>query len=233
MQIAVLGLGTFGTRVAEVLTLRGIEVLAFDYDPGRVEALKDRVSRAVILDATDEKALRRAGIGQVDVAVVALGASIEANIVITAVLRRLGVGRIIARCDTPVQAAILTEVGAGRVILVEHQMAEQLAEELSAPQILSRRVLDTGHVVGDVRAPEWMVGRTLLELELRRRFSVSVVAIRRRRPAVSRTGAHYWEADLIDAPGADQRISAEDVLIIIGRDTSIRNMVVGDGGEPR
>ncbi len=216
MQVAVLGLGRFGARVAEVVTARGGEVIAIDRDPEVCEEIKDRVTQAVALDTTDERSLRALGIQDVDVAVVAIGSNVEASIMTTALLRRLGVRRIIARAIGSLQGEILREVGASQVLYLEDQMGEQVAMAIVAPQILERITLGTGHTLAEVQIPPEYVGKTLQEMDLRGRHGLNVIAIKRRVPAVTEDGQSTYEEKVNDLPGANDRVEEEDVLVVVG-----------------
>ena len=125
MQYAVIGIGRFGAKLATSLFAKGGEVLAIDISADSIEAIKDQVSQAVICDCTNERAMRDLGVQDVDVAVVAVGNSIETSIMATAILKRLGVHRILSRALSKMQKQILSEVGAHEVFSLEDQMGEQ------------------------------------------------------------------------------------------------------------
>ncbi|MEK7703728.1 MAG: TrkA family potassium uptake protein, partial [Myxococcota bacterium] len=120
---AVIGLGQLGASVATQLAERGAEVIAIDSDPMRVEQIKDQVARAMSLDATDEKALRAAGVADCDTVILALGeAQLEEAVLITMALRELGVGRIVSRASSDIQARLLLRLGVTRVVFPERQI---------------------------------------------------------------------------------------------------------------
>ncbi|MBI2944594.1 MAG: TrkA family potassium uptake protein [Candidatus Wallbacteria bacterium] len=216
MQVAVIGLGRFGAKVAEVLAARGAEVLAIDRDTEICEELKDRVTQSVALDSTDEKSLRAAGVQEMDLAVVAIGANMEASIMTTALLRRLGLERVIARAVTALQGAILREVGASEVVFLEDQMGEQVALRIVAPQLLERITLGSGHSLAELRPLREFVGKTIRELDLRNRHGVNVIALKRRRPVLTEDGRSAYEVRVNDLPMPDDRIESDDVLVVVG-----------------
>jgi len=135
-QFAVIGLGRFGFKVAEVLAAKGAQVIAVDKDPALVEKIKDIVAEAVQLDSTDEEALRECGVEGVDVAVVSIGEDVESSILTTTILNNMGIKEIVARASTRLQAQILKEVGAARVVYPEEDMGLRVANSIFAPGVL-------------------------------------------------------------------------------------------------
>ncbi|MFO7639238.1 MAG: TrkA family potassium uptake protein [bacterium] len=226
-QFAVIGLGTFGSRVARTLMSKGAEVIGIDQDPARVERFKDDLTQTLVLDATNEEALAESGVLDVDAVVVAMGERMEAAILATAILRRLGAGHVIARASSTLYAQILEDVGADRTVLIEEQMADQVAKTLIAPDLLEQIELSSGHSLAEVGVRRDMVGRKLGELDLRRRYLVNVVAIKRRYPVVTETGESDHEVRLNDIPGPDDRLEDGDVLVVVGRDEDIERLSTG------
>ena len=221
---AVIGLGTFGTQLSRSLVEKGGEVIAIDNDLMRVEAIKEEVHPAVCLDSTDEAAMRAGGVADVDVAIVAIGERVEVSILTTAVLKKLDIKQIIGRAISPLQEQILMGVGATRVVNPEEHMGEQLATSLIAPNIHEHITLATGHSVAEVKAARRLVGKTLRELDVRRRFGVNVVAIRRKIPQVNHKGEEVLQDKVNDVPRPGDRIESGDVLVGGGNDEKIEKL---------
>jgi trk system potassium uptake protein TrkA len=221
---AVIGLGQFGHQVAVTLAQRGVEVLAIDEDERKVEEIKDQVAQAVKLDSTDEEAMRAAGLEDVHTAVVALGEDFEATVLTTAVMKNLGVGRILARASSPLQGRILELVGAHRVIYPEVQMATLVARGLVAPHVLESIPLATGHSLADIRPRDEWIGKSLRDLDLRARFGVNVVAIRRRAKVVGDDGEVRLKDEVNDIPSPGDVLGADDVLVVVGSDERIEQI---------
>ena len=204
-SVVVIGLGRFGTAVALECMRLGHEVLAVDRDEQRVNDLASEVTHALQLDATDEQALRQAGAGELDVAVVAITDEAEPSIFATMALKRLGVGEVVATAGTPLHAEILERVGADRVVYPEREMGQRVAHILGVPDVVDYLDIAPRFGIVRARAPRPFVGRTLAELDLQRRLGLSLVAIRRgERVTIS--------------PPPDERIAEGDDLILIGRD---------------
>jgi trk system potassium uptake protein TrkA len=226
-QFAVIGLGTFGAHVARTLTERGAEVLAIDKDAARVEAIKDDVTQALCLDANNEEALSRSGVLDVDAVVVAMGEHMESAILTTAILKRLGAGQIVARAASDLYAQILGDVGADRTVLIEEQMAEQVAKTLIAPNLLELITLTSGHSLVEMKPRRDMVGRKLGELDIRRKYRVNIIAVKKRVPVVNDDGETTYTERTNDVPGPDDRIEQDDVLVLVGLDEDIERLTAG------
>lgn len=226
-QLAVIGLGTFGCRVARTLMSKGAEVIAIDSDLNRVEAIKDEVTQAICLDATNEEALANSGVLDVDAVVVAMGERMETAILTTALLHRLGAGHVVARAASELYAQILRDVGADRTVLIEEQMADQVAKTLVAPDVIEQITLSSGHSLVEMRPRREMVGKKLGEMDIRRKHGVNVVAIKKRIPVISDTGENTYELRTNDIPGPDDRIEQGDILVVVGRDADIERLSLG------
>ncbi len=216
LSVGVAGLGLFGRRVAETLASLGADVLAVDRDAGVVDAIKDRVTSAACLDLTDESALVHSGLLTCDVVVVAIGEDLGSSILVTAILRKHGVARIIARSHSDVHAQVLKTVGAERCLDPQDEMGVRLAREIFAPNVHARLQLSTGQEVVEVEAHRSLHGQTVADLAFRQKYRLNIVAIKRRpagfEPATGRADA--W--DVVTLPSPTDVLRAGDVLVLIG-----------------
>ncbi len=224
-QFALFGLGAFGHRVALALTEIGGEVIAVDNNIALVENIKEQVAMAVCADCTDENALKSLGIEGVEAAIVALGNNQEVSILTTALLRDLGIGNILARATSELHRRILKRVGAGRVIFLEEQMAEQVAKNLAAPSVRERINLTEGHSVVELKSHINFAGKTILQINFRRNFNLLVVAIHRKKPRVTDEGEIVYKTETISLPGPHSRIKDGDTIIVVGQDSDIDNLI--------
>jgi len=221
-RIAVIGLGQFGFRVAVALAEMGAEVMAIDNDPRRIEQKKDRVDRAVTLDATDEEALVAHKIAEVDTVVIGIGEhSIEKSILATALVKKLNVGRVVARASSPLHAQILEMVGAQKVVNPEEQMALMVARSVLAPDVLEYIPFATGFALMELRVPPEFVGRSLADLALRQRFGVNVIAIKREHPIVDVHGRATVKVTT-EMPRPTDEILAGDILVTVGPEKGLQ-----------
>lgn len=224
-RIAIFGLGQFGTTLAEVLTNQGAEVLAFDTDPERVEAVKDRVAMAVQLDSTDERALRAVGLDQVQTAVVAMGTNIEANILTAALLKQLGVPRVLARATTPIQERILRAIGVNKTINIEREMGETIATTLAIGEVHRFFTLAPGHSLVEIDVPPRLVGKTIEGAQLRQRHNINIVAIKKMRPDVDERGRRTLREEVRIVPKPSDTFEEGDLLILAGENDDIQALL--------
>lgn len=195
--------------MALTLSELGHDVIGVDGDESRVAEMADVITAALQLDATDEKALRAAGIQDVDVAVVSIGENIESSLLVVMQLRELGVKTIVAKAVTPLHGRILEKLGVSRVIFPEREMAIRVAHSLVMPSALDYIELSRDFSIVEVPAPDAFVGRTLKQLELRPRLGLTLIAIKRRS---GDSGAVVTNI----APAADETIQRGDTLALLG-----------------
>lgn len=207
----VIGLGRFGTSLACALAEAGHYVLGVDRARDVVQALAGRLTHVVQLDAADEEALRSLDVSQFDAAVVGMASDFESSVLVTLLLKRLGARRIIARALSETQKEVLSLVGADEVIQPEMDAGVHLARRLVTPNILEYLTLGPGISVAEVQAPSFMAGKTLSELNIRRRYGVTVLVIKN-------------SDRLVVLPGADERIEQGDTLVVVGRDKDIARL---------
>jgi len=209
-QFLVIGAGRFGTALATTLFEMGHEVVVIDEREEAVETVMDRVTHAIIGDATDEDTLRKVGVANFDTVIVAIGHDLEANILATVAAKSIGAKRVVSKATGQLAARVLEKVGADEVIRPEHDMGRRLAQQLATPSFVDAFRLGDAHGVVEVEAGAKLVG-TLAQLRLPNRFGVQVIA-------VNRGGA-------IDVGvGADYRIEAGDRVVIIGNNDAIARL---------
>jgi trk system potassium uptake protein len=223
-RFMVIGLGRFGRRLAQALTEAGHEVIAIDKREELVERVRDEVALAVALDATDPEPLKAQGAVEIDAAIVSIGEDFEANALATATLKSLGVPHVISRASTEIQRRILAAIGADRVVLPEEEVAERLASQLANPNVLEHLELAEGHSLVQIRAPEEWHGRTLGEIDLRRKYEVNLVAIKRPVKARDAEGVETVQQQVVDLPMAHTVIRNDDVLILVGSTESLSKL---------
>lgn len=178
-QFAVVGLGRFGRAVCATLHGLRYEVLAVDRDEKLVnQALTDRIADHVVcLDTTEPSALKEAGLFEFDIVIVAIGNYLAESIITTLNLKEGGVKHIVAKASSEVHVKLLKKVGADRVVFPEREMGCELARSLTRPRILDQFELDPDHSIVEIAVPEKFEGKTLAELDLRKSYGISVLAV--------------------------------------------------------
>lgn len=223
-RIAVIGLGRFGMTLARALATTGVEVLAIDNNGSLVESISDEVALAVRMDATQQEALAAQAVDRVDQAVVTMGESFEATLLVTLHLKNMGVPTVIARAQSRIRAQILKLVGADEVLSPERESALRLARRLTHPHLEDYIELAEGHSIISIQAPEAFYNKTLEEINLRRKYRVNLIAIKRRVAVETPDGAAQAPEQIISVPEAGTVIQPEDVLVLIGTTDSLARL---------
>jgi trk system potassium uptake protein TrkA len=203
-QVAVIGLGRFGSSVARTLADSGCEVLAVDVDEARVKAIADEVTDAVRANALDEEALRALGLRNFEVVVVAIGHEVQASVLTTVLLKEMGIPKIVAKAQDDLHGRVLQKVGADVVVYPERDMGVRLAHTLISRNVIDEIQLSTDYSILEMAAPQGFVGHSLRDLELRQRYGLSVLAIRRK-------------DRIVVSPNADQVVEDGDLLVVLGQ----------------
>ena len=215
-QILIIGLGQFGMSLARTLSEKGAEVLAVDVKKSLVEEVAVFVTEAMVIDATDETELARLEPGKRDVAVCAIGDdSKEASIICTALLRQMGSPLVIARANSKMHERILQLVGAHQVINPELEFGRRFANRLLYRNVIADTNLGEDLHLTEICIQPTMVGKTLIELALPKRFGVMVVGIRK------------GTRGKIVQPSPDEPLQADDNLIIVSSEMAIPKLVKG------
>jgi len=222
-QFAVIGLGRFGSSVAASLAARGQQVIAIDKNEEFVHDIMDSVTKAVCLDATDEKAVKSVGLQNVDVAICGIGTDVEASILIALLLKDLGVPEIVCKAVSTAHKKVLEKIGATKVILPEKDMGERIAETLVS---VSDTVLDHIGLSGDssiieIIAPEDFVGKNLRDLDIRTRYQVNVIAVKKKTKVV-KNGEAIEEEEVNVTPQANDVVAKDDILVVFGANDKIK-----------
>lgn len=183
-----------------------------DEDEGRVQELSDRVPHLLCINASDPKALQEAGVGEVDVAVISIGANIEASLLIVMAVKEMGVKFIVAKSTTEVHGRILERLGVDRVIYPEREAAVRMAHSLVVPNVIDYISLSRDFSIIEIPAPEMFVGKTLREIDLRARHGLTLIAIKRTTNGIVTTDV---------SPSADERIQAGDAVALVGSNKAL------------
>ena len=207
-QFLVIGLGRFGTSLAKTLCELGHEVLAIDDDEDAVEALSPYVTQAVQANAADDGVLESLDAGSYDAAIVSIGTDVRASILISVLCKEAGIPLVLAKAMDDLHAKVLSKVGVDRVIFPERDMGQRVARSLVSPRMLEQMTLNGDSGVAEVLLPEGWSGRTLEDVNVRRNYHVTILAVRR-------------GGEMITALGADFRLQSGDNLLVLGNQEDI------------
>ncbi len=220
MKIAVIGLGRFGRSLALSLAERDAEVIAIDKDREAVEAVKDKVTLAVILDGENEDALKAQGVDKVDIAVVSIGEDNLRSIELTTLrLKRIGVKTVISRAFESIDREILSSIGADRVVFPEEEAGVRLARSLTASNVLDHISLDDSdaYSMAQIEAPKRFWGKKIGDLKIAARYNVNIVLAKHLVTEIDKKGVATVKEEVNPVPRADDVINEGDILWIVGR----------------
>ncbi len=205
-KFCVIGLGSFGFHVVTTLNNTGHEVVAIDSDKEKIQAVKDSCAYAILGDAANKEFLAAQGVSEFDAVVVSTGDRSHLSTLITLFLKELKVRRILVKAISEDHGRILERVGATDVIYPEKDMAIRIAHSMSSPNIMEFIPLAEEYSLSETEPPKHFIGKTLVELDLRKNFHVTVIAIK-----------DVLTDLFIPAPPPDYLIKDSDVLILIGK----------------
>ncbi|GAH25303.1 unnamed protein product [marine sediment metagenome] len=212
-QFIVLGLGRFGSAVATTLVELGHEVLGVDNDEERVDDLKDKITQAVQADITEERVLKELGVKNFDAAIVSIGTDLEASILVTMMLKEMGLKYIIAKAQNNLHAKVLKKIGVDKVVFPERDMGARIARRLITPNIKDYVELEPDYNIMEIEALPEFIDNSLSELDLRNKYGINVLAIKR-------------DNSFNISPQAKDVIKKDDFLIVIG-ETKIITKLAG------
>lgn len=207
-EFVVIGLGRFGSSIVNELIELDASVMAIDKSQERVDEFAQIATQAVAADTTDESSLRSLGIRNFEHVVVAIGENIQASILTTLILKELGVPMITVKAQNDYHEKVLRKIGADHVVHPERDMGRRIANRLVSNDILDYLELSEEYSIVEIRANEKLAGGSLIDLDIRAKFGVNIVAIKR-------------EDHILVSPQAIEEIQLNDVLIVIGSDVDI------------
>ena len=199
----VVGLGRFGSQAAKRLYQQGCEVLAIDASNELVQQISDEVTQAVVADARDKEVLKALSAKDFDCAIVAIGGSLADSVLATMNLKELGIPYVVCKAHDETHREVLKKLGADRVVIPEQENADRLAKSLSSPNVLDYIELSEDYGIIEVPAPAQWQEKSLIELNVRAKLGVNILAVKR-------------SGDVTVSPAADFRIAQGDILVVLG-----------------
>lgn len=207
-NFVVIGLGRFGSAIARELCELGHQVLAMDTNRELVQNIADDVTHAVVGDGRDPSVLEELGVKDYDCAVVAIGNDVGSSALITMRLKELSVPQIVCKAQSHVHQRLLEKLGADRVVFPEHEMGIKVAQGLAHSNIINFIELSPEYGIVEIDLPNGWAGKTIRDVDVRAKYEVNVIAVRRGQ-------------DINVAPGAQCILFPGDKLMVIGRDVNI------------
>ncbi len=209
----VIGAGRFGESVARTIDKAGHDVLVVDKDEALIQDISSEVTDAIVADATSESALKAIGIRDFDAVVLAIGFDVQASIMAAILLIEKEARYIVAKAQTDLHGKVLDKIGVNRVVYPERDMGHKIARSLIAPTIIDMIELSDEYSVVEITAPAEMVGKSLLELNLRALHGISVIALRRNNGGKTNI-----------SPIAGDLVEENDLIVAIGDNKNLHKL---------
>ncbi|BBO93239.1 potassium channel family protein [Desulfosarcina ovata] len=209
-QFAVIGLGNFGFFLATALFQKGHEVLGIDINPKLVQEIRDRISRAVIADATDAQAMKELELAKMDAVVVSIGSVLNSSILATLNVKDLGAKKVVAKAVSEAHGRILRKIGADEIYFPEKDLALTAAQRLDNPNVLDYLPFMEGYSIVQLAPPSSFIGKTLIELDLINRFGIQVIAIKELIPE-----------NVVMIPTGRFVVKDSDILVLLGPEDAL------------
>lgn len=214
-QYIVIGCGRFGSSVAKKMCQLGNEVMVIDKDEDSIENIAEQVTHTAIVDVTEERDLKSIGLGNFDVVIVAISSDIRASIMVTIMAKEMGVPKIVCKAKDELQAKVLYKIGADKVVFPERDMGIRLAYNLASENILDQINLDPEYSIMEIVTPTNWVGKTIIELNLRAKYDITVLAVK-------------TTSGLKVMPSPNYKMQEKNILIIIGNTDKIGDIILHD-----
>lgn len=224
MRYLIIGLGIYGFNLATDLTDTGHEVIGADIRPSNVDAIKDYISTAYIIDSTDESSLNMLPLKKVDVVIVAIGENFGASIKTVALLKKNGVKNIYARAIDALHQSILESMNVDRILTPEQRAAKDLVNEIElGSHVDSLSVTDDTYIL-KFTAPAYFVGMKYSEVNMKKNYGLTLVAATRPAAGTNLLGVTHQSPAAIDLSQPDERVMENDTLVVIGSDKEFRSL---------
>lgn len=209
--IGIIGLGRFGGTLAKQVAALGHEVVGIDIEETLVQKLAPYLTHSIVADFSDEDTIRQLNLQELDVVVIAIGDNLKAKLLSAMVLKELHTPYIVAKASTTMESKLLERVGADLIIFPEMDMAERVAQMLTRENIVDYFQLSQDIGLVEMGIPQFMVGHTLVELDIRKHYNVNIVAVKR-------------DKNVIAPPNPNNPLQDDDMLIVIGRNEDITKL---------
>jgi trk system potassium uptake protein len=225
MKFIVLGLGNFGSELSIKLTELGHEVIGVDSNMKRVELLQDSITHTICMDTTDQSAIKSLPIKNSDVVVISIGEDTGASIITSALIKQLKPKRLIARAINPAHQNVMEAMGIDEIVHPEADTAHRLAKRLDIGTIVDSFTLDDQYKVIEATVPKPFVGKTLIEIDFLKEYSINVVTIIRNKEKVNNLGQFQIFHEILGVVPPETKLETGDMLVVFGKVDDIDRML--------
>ncbi|ADQ83029.1 potassium channel family protein [Riemerella anatipestifer] len=225
MKYIIVGLGNFGASLAQKLTVQGNEVIGIDNSAAKVDAYKEKISHTICMDSTDEFTVSGLPIKETDIFVVAIGEDQGANVMTTALLKNLQVKRLISRAINPLHEKVLQAIGVDEIVHPEEETAERWAKKLCLSNVVDSFELNQEYSIIEAKVPEEYIGKTIREIDFRKKYNLAVLTIIRKVEVKSLLGKTKTENKVLGVAATDTLLETNDILVIYGSNKDLKGFL--------
>ena len=222
MKIIIIGLGNFGMSLAIHLSDTGNEVIVADYDPEKIDQIKDKVAHAVTMDATNENAYNALPLKNADLAVIAIGQKNGAGIMSTAIVKKLTKAKIISRSASALEDTILQAMGVDQIIHPEQEYAERLTKKINLKGSIDNFEIDDDYLVSEIEAGKSLIGKTIKETDFRNAYKLNIITIIRKKFHTNLLGRQVEKREVVGLPKPNIVFHKGDILAVFGKDSDVK-----------
>lgn len=225
MKYIIIGLGNFGASLAEKLTSHGNEVIGIDTSMEKVDALKEKISHTICMDATDQFTVTGLPLKDTDVVIVAIGEHEGANIMVTALFKNLQVKRLISRAINPLHENVLQAIGVDEIVHPEEETAERWAKKLCLKGVVDSFELSTEFSIVEANVPPQYIGKTIGEIKMREKYNLLVLTTIKQTLIDSKVGKNVTIPKVQGVANPDTVLENEDILVLYGSNKDIQSFL--------
>lgn len=225
MKYIIVGLGNFGSYLAEKLTNAGNEVIGVDSTLSKVEALKSKVTHVMALDCTDVTAINVLPVNEADCVIVAIGEDFGASILITAMFKQMNVKRLISRAMSPLHQTVLEAIGVKEIVHPEEEGAARLTEVLSLAGAIDVYSLFDKHKVVEIKLPDRYAGKRVIETDIRQKYHLNILTVIKTVVQKSFIGPDKTRQQVLDYLDPNTILETGDIIVVFGRSSDLKTFV--------
>ncbi len=225
MKYIIVGLGNFGASLAEKLTAHGNEVIGIDNSMEKVDALKEKISHTICMDATDQFTVTGLPLRDTDVVIVAIGEHEGANIMVTALFKNLQVKRLISRAINPLHENVLQAIGVDEIVHPEEETAERWAKKLCLIGVVDSFELGTEYSIVEANVPSQYVGKNIGEIKMREKYNLLVLTTIKQTVVDSKVGKNIVIPKVQGVANPDTVMERDDILVLFGDNKDIQSFL--------
>ena len=229
MKYIIVGIGNFGGYLAKRLTNLGHEVIGVDSNESRIELIKDNITHSIVMDATDQAAVKNLPLKDTDVVIIAIGEDIGASIMSTAIFKQLKCKRIIARAINDLHETVIQAIGVDEIIHPEEETADRLAKRLEMKGVMDSLEISDEYNIVEVKVPPRYIGMSVAKADIRKEFYLNILTIIKIEQKKNLLGINTPHKNVIGVVTPEYKFETEDILLLFGKIKNIQQFLsLGD-----